>query len=77
VNDSAQHRVDWSTAQYIFVDVPACQSCGSSRWKRQRTITTVESIERLALCLDCGAPHRIVTEFPQRGNIDSAMDTME
>jgi hypothetical protein len=72
-----ESRIDWTTAQYVFVQLPTCQSCGSARWMRQRTITTDESIERLAICLDCGAPHRIVTEFPQRGNIDYVMDTMK
>ena len=73
----ATSRIDWSAAEYVFVDVPTCRSCGSPRWKRQRTITTNESVERLAICMDCGAPHRIVTEFPPQGNVDGVMDTMK
>jgi hypothetical protein len=81
--DSPATRIDWSAAEYVIVELPACPYCGSPRWKRQRTITTKPtsddggSIERLAVCLDCRGGYRILTEFPRWGNDVAARAMLE
>lgn len=63
-------RVDWTTADCVFIARPLCPSCGRAGYVKVRTLPAESdgSQTKLVVCRQCAAPYKIVVENPESGN---------
>jgi transcriptional regulator NrdR family protein len=53
----------------VFVTLPTCPTCGSTKYKRSKSESTGEgsSLKKVG-CRECGTRYKIVLELPETGN---------
>jgi hypothetical protein len=69
VKFSAAQPVAWADAPMVFVVIPTCPSCGSTRYSRVRTENGGDgSATKKVICNECSGAYKIVLELPESGN---------
>lgn len=61
----------WASAPMVFVQIPTCPGCGSTKHNRIRSEAAGDgSVTRKVVCTDCSTRFKIVLELPDTGNPD-------
>lgn len=64
-----RERIDWQTAEWVFVTLPSCPSCGGLDYHSVRSEATGDGGSTIkAICKECSEPFKIARELPSYGN---------
>jgi hypothetical protein len=64
-------RIDWTLAEFVYVVIPCCPSCKSTKYDSQRSIDVGDGArEKLAICRRCSTPFRICAELPEDTQVE-------